>query len=156
MSAEATRYLDLLEERLALLGALATALTAARTDIVSLDITALESRIAEQDRLCTEIRSLDVQLDRVQSQCATHFSPPSMRGSVIVAGLAADSDFARRRETLARLARVQANVKKLNNEHQALVRRSRRTVNALLNSYASFAMTYSNPVAEPVVVGEGH
>jgi hypothetical protein len=150
VSAETARYLELLEERLALLGSLASALTAARLDIVSLDIDGLEARISEQDRLCAEIRSLDLQLDRVQLQCRTHLGVASpQRNSV-----SPDPAAARQRETLDRLIRVQASVKRLNNEHQALLRRSRRTVSALLNSYHSFAITYSNPAADPVIVGE--
>jgi hypothetical protein len=43
----------------------------------------------------------------------------------------------------------------LNDEHQALLRRSRRTVSALLNSYHSFAMTYSNPSSQSASTGEG-
>jgi hypothetical protein len=152
VTAEATRYLELLEERLALLSSLASALTAARTDIVSLDIHGLESRIAQQDRLCSEIRSLDVQLDRVQSQCTTHLAAPLSSGRA--PHLAPDPDSIRRCEILDRLGRVQANVKKLNDEHQALLRRSRRTVSALLNSYHSFALTYSKPTAEHVAAGE--
>jgi FlgN protein len=150
MSAETTRYLELLEERLALLGSLADALTAARTDIVSLDITGLEARIADQEKLCTKIRSLDSQLDRVQRQCTTHMAPASVQ----LPGSASDSDAIRRRETLDRLTRVQASVKQLNDEHRALLRRSRRTVSALLNSYRSFAMTYSNPSDVLVSAGE--
>jgi hypothetical protein len=150
MSAETTRYLELLEQRLALLGSLASALTAARTDIVSLDINGLDARIAEQERLCADIRSLDTQLDRVQHQCATHIVPRTAQ----TVGAESDSDSIRRRETLDRLARVQASVKHLNEEHQALLRRSRRTVSALLNSYHSFAMTYSNPSDSGVCVGE--
>ena len=151
MSAETTRYLELLEERLALLGSLAAALTAARTDIVSLDINGLEARISEQERLCMEIRSLDTQLDRVQRQCVTHIGAASRPA----AGQASDADSTRRRETLDRLTRVQASVKQLNDEHQALLRRSRRTVSALLNSYHSFALTYSNPSDPRASAGEG-
>jgi len=136
MSADHTRYLDLLERRLALLGSLASALTAARTDIVALDIAGLESRIADQDKLCAEIRSLDAHLDRVQQQCATHAVAPAP---------ASDPDSLRCREILARLSQAQATVRRLNDEHRALLRRSRRTVHALLNSYHSFAMTYANP-----------
>ena len=136
MSADAARYLDLLERRLGLLGSLASALTAARTDIVSLDIAGLESRIADQEKLCAEIHSLDTHLDRVQQQCVTHAVAPAP---------ASNPNSARCREILARLAQAQATVKRLNDEHRALLRRSRRTVHALLNSYRSFAMTYANP-----------
>jgi hypothetical protein len=141
VSAETTRFLELLEQRLTLLGSLATALTAARTDIVSLDINGLQARIAEQERLCAEIQTLDSQLDRIQRQCATHIGA----GPSSAVGFAPNGDSSRCRETLDRLNRVQANVKRLNDEHQALLRRSRRTVSALLNSYHSFAMTYANP-----------
>lgn len=151
MSAETTRYLELLEERLALLGSLAAALSAARTDIVSLDINGLEARIAEQEKLCTQIRLLDTQLDRVQRQCSSHIGGVSGK----VFGSAQDSEITRRRETLNRLACVQASVKRLNEEHQALLRRSRRTVSALLNSYHSFALTYSDPSRVRSFVGEG-
>lgn len=151
MTADATKYLELLEERLSLLNSLASALTAARTDIVSLDICGLESRITEQDNLCTQIRNLDVQLDRVQSQCSAHLAAPAKRlsGSSVV-----DPDSTRRLETLDRLSRVQASVKQLNDEHQVLLRRSRRTVSALLNSYHSFSMTYSNPSSSSATAGE--
>ena len=150
MSAETTKFLELLEERLSLLNSLASALTAARTDIVSLDISGLEARIAQQDNLCAQIRNLDLQLDRVQSQCNTHLAAPASHALSPFA----DADSIRCRETLNRLARVQANVMQLNDEHQALLRRSRRTVSALLNSYHSFAMIYSNPSSQPASAGE--
>jgi hypothetical protein len=151
VSVETTRYLELLEERLALLGSLATALAAARTDIVSLDIDGLEGRIADQEKLCTEIRALDIQLDCIQRQCMTHIAGASRQTN----GSTLDSEVTRRRETLGRLAQAQARVQKLNNEHQALLRRSRRTVSALLNSYHSFALTYSNPSQELAIAGKG-
>jgi len=146
MSAATTRYLDLLERRLVLLGSLASALAAARTDIVALDIPGLESRIADQEKLCAEIRSLDVQLDRVQNQCTTHAIAPAR---------ASDPGSLRCCEVLARLAQAQATVKRLNDEHRALLRRSRRTVTALLNSYRSFAMTYADPADAHAARGAG-
>ena len=151
MTNETTRYLELLEQRIRLLGSLAAALTAARFDLVSLDINRLESRIADQQRLCAEICSLDNHLDRMQSQCAKHLAQSTGQGIVS----ASDADSARLQETLDRLARVQASVKQLNAQHQALLRRSRRTVSALLNSYHTFSMTYSNPAERRPSTGEG-
>ncbi len=151
MSAETTKFLELLEERLSLLNSLASALTDARTDIVSLDITSLEARIAQQEKLCAQIRNLDLQLDRVQSQCNKHLAPAASH----LLSPSINPNSIRCRETLDRLSRVQANVMQLNDEHQALLRRSRRTVSALLNSYHSFAMTYSNPSHQSVSTGEG-
>jgi flagellar biosynthesis/type III secretory pathway chaperone len=147
---ETTRFLELLERRIALLGLLGEALAAARADVCSLDIDSLQARIAQQEKLCREIRALDSQLDRVQRQCSTQIGAPSDRAL----GPNANPDSARLRETLQRLYQAQASVKQLNDAHQALLRRSRRTVNALLHSYHSFAMTYSNPAATGAAAGE--
>jgi hypothetical protein len=150
VNSETKQYLELLERRIVLLGSLAEALMAARTDVVSLDIDGLESRIAQQERLCVEIRALDPQLDQVQRQCAAHLGLSS-RGS---ASTASNADSAQLIGTFERLQKVQATVKELNNAHQALLRRSRRTIGALVNSYRSFAMTYSEPVAPRAAVEE--
>jgi hypothetical protein len=135
------QYLELLERRIDLLGDLAEALKASSADVVSLDIDGLESRLVLQQRLCLEIHALNPQLDRVQRQCAAHLSEASASQGTALSQLGTSKISS----TLQRLQRVQANVKQLNNAHQALLRRSRRTVGALLNSYHSFAMTYCDP-----------
>jgi hypothetical protein len=150
VSAETTRYLELLEQRIALLGSLADALMAARADVVSLDLDGLEARIADQERLCGEIRSLDAHIDRVQRQCAAHLAVGPAESTTV----AADHGNPRLRETLDRLNEAQAGVKQLNDTHQVLLRRSRRTVGALLNSYHSFATTYSDPSSARATEGE--
>jgi hypothetical protein len=48
---------------------------------------------------------------------------------------------------LGRVATAQAELKKLNDAHQAMLRRSRRTVQVLMNLFNSYAPTYSAPVA---------
>jgi hypothetical protein len=143
MNKETAHYLDLLEARIALLGSLANSLVLAREGVVSLDIDGLERRIHEQEKLCGEIRAVDARIDRIQKECAARLEVS--RGTLVSATL--EPDTARLHDTLARLQQVQCSVKKLNNEHQALLRRSRRTVGALLNSYHSFALTYSEPRA---------
>ena len=151
MGADAARYLDLLEQRLSLFASLATGLTAARTDLVALDLTGLEARIADQERLCQDISALDLQLARLQDQCATHIRSSSTQS----ASSLTNEESTRREAILTSLTRAQENVRRLNREHQALLRRSRRTVSALLNSYHSFAATYANPAASGVSAGEG-
>ncbi len=150
MSSETSRFLELLEQRIELLGALAGALVAARTDVVSFDLDGLEARIAKQERLCVEIRSIDARIDEVQRQCATQLDAASRESPAEPA----NDDRRRMRETLARLQEAQASVKRLNQAHQLLLRRSRRTVGALLNSYHSFAMTYSDPTSVRSSIGE--
>lgn len=130
--------LDLLERRILLLGSLTVALTTAGADVVAFDINGLEQRIRDQERLCVEIRSIDARIDVVQRQCATQLGAQS-------AGAALAPDSVRLRETMDRLNRTQISVKQLNEQHRALLRRSRRTIGALLNSLQGFALTYSNP-----------
>jgi len=149
VTSETHRYFELLEQRITLLGSLAAALTAARSDVVSLDITALENRISEQDHLCTQIRSVDAELDRVQSRCSAYLAISSPAPASTLT-----PEHNRLRDTLSRLNQVQSSVKQLNDAHQVLLRRSRRTAAALLISYQSFAETYSDPARESALVGE--
>jgi hypothetical protein len=144
VNSETQQYLDLLERRIALLSNLAGALKASSADVVAFDINGLESRIIEQERLCLEIHALGPQLDRVQRQCASQ-----LRGSSSSQGASSEIISG----AIQRLQKIQETVKALNNAHQALLRRSRRTVGALLNSYHSFAMTYSDPTSPSA--GEG-
>ena len=151
MGTESQKLLALLERRIALLGSLAEALSAASSSTVAFDIDGLEARISEQERLCNEIRSLDSQLDTVQRRCASQ---------AVLSGISASmapgaTDSAELKNAAARLKHVQARVKELNDVHQALLQRSRRTVFALLRSYHSFASgTYANPSAPQPMVGE--
>ena len=148
MNADTHRYLDLLEQRISLLGALADALVSAQAGVVSFDMDGLEARIAGQQRLCSEISALDPELDRVQLQCAAQLKLSTALQAV------APSESSRIPEALARLRVVQSRVQELNAAHQALLRRSRRTVAALLNSYHSFALTYADPAAPRTSIGE--
>jgi flagellar biosynthesis/type III secretory pathway chaperone len=146
VNAETSRLLDLLEQRLCLLTSVAEALQAARADVVQLDINGLEERIQTQERLCAEIVSLDRRIDTIQQHCRTRMNHGKSTPEEGV------SD--RLRETLDRLNRVQMNVKTLNEQHRILLARSRRTVGALLNSWQSFAATYSNPGTTNDLMGE--
>ncbi|HEY2461198.1 MAG TPA: hypothetical protein VGI16_10325 [Candidatus Acidoferrum sp.] len=141
MTAETTRYLELLEQRIALMGSLAEELAASRVDVVGLDIAGLEARILKQEGLCVEIRALDTNIDQVQRQCNARLNLAAA-DSVTPAAKVANT---RMRETLARLREAQAKVQLLNEAHRTLLQRSRRTVGALLNSYHSFALTYPDP-----------
>lgn len=149
MTTETHRFLELLEQRIALLSSLAESLSAASTGLVSFDLEKLESNIAEQERLCADIRALDEQIDQVQRHCATHLEAAAPGSPT-----APDPDALRLRDTATRLSQIQSTVKQLNGAHQVLLRRSRRTVGALLNSYHSFAMTYFDPSAPRVTAGE--
>ena len=144
--------LELLERRIALLASLADTFMSARANLVSFDLGSLEARIADQERLCIDIHSIDARIDQIQRQCASQLAAVAPTNTSVIP--AASPDHLRLRDTLARLQQVQARVKQLNNAHQILLRRSRRTVGALLNCYHSFATTYSNPSTTPSSLGE--
>lgn len=151
MSDDAKETLDLLERRIALLSSLAQALSAASASAAAFDIDGLESRIAEQERLCGEVRALDARLDRVQRVCAEQVrsgnSSPSLGGR--------DRANVPLREAAERLHAAQAHVRALNDAHQALMARSRRTIGALLHSYHTFIMeTYAKPERAVCSLGE--
>src|SRR5258708_35654938 len=80
MSADTARYLDLLEQRIVLLGSLADALVSAGASISAFDINGLEARIATQRQLCAEISALDSQIDAVQRHCAERVALPRVNG----------------------------------------------------------------------------
>src|SRR5271157_3328272 len=134
MNNETSRYLKLLELRITLLDSLSQTLIASRAAIVSFDIDALESQIAQQQELCLEIHALDEQVERLEYQCAPHLR---LRGGQ--AGNDADAELG---NALHRLHLAQANAKRLNDVHQSLLRRSQRTILALLHSLRTFEGTY--------------
>lgn len=149
MTSESTRYLKLLERRLNLLGSLADTLAKSRNDFVSMDLGAMEQRIAEQEQFCKQIRSLDSDITTAQVRCAKNagllpcmdaISWPSTPGS----DATQDEPI---RVMLGRIATAQSELKRINDAHQATLRRSKRTVQVLMNLFNSFAPTYAAPGA---------
>src|SRR3977135_3149810 len=104
MSADTTRYLDLLEQRIVLLGSLANALVSAGASISAFDIDGLEARIATQQQLCAEISALDSQIDAVQRHCAERVVLPRAN-DIRLTGPPEDSAL---RQTLKRLQAIQS------------------------------------------------
>jgi hypothetical protein len=51
------------------------------------------------------------------------------------------------RETMRRVATAQGNLQRLNDAHQALLRRSQRTIHVLVNLFQSHAPTYAAQVS---------
>lgn len=125
---EREHYLELLERRLTLLGDLAGALRASTEALVQLDLDTIHRKVGEQERLCHEIRSLDRGLDDLQRKCSVGLAPGSDSSAL-----------------LARMAEAQAEVRTLNRKHAALVRRSRRTLEAMMNFLRSTSPTYADP-----------
>jgi hypothetical protein len=145
MNNETQRYLELLDQRIALLETLAKSLVDARQDVVGLDVNGLEARIAQQERLCEQVGALDGQLNGFAKQCLSTL--PS-EGAHQLQGKMENVGIRKRlAEIHAKMQATQNRVKELNATHQLLLRRCRRTAGALLNVYAKFEVTYAKPAA---------
>ncbi len=128
-----TAYLDLLERRTSALRLLAREMAAAREAFVTLDLERIQQHTLTQENLCSEIRFLDHEiaaLGETRAFAAGH--------EAAVARLRqAETEHAQAAGAVARHNRVQG----------ALLRRSRRSVNALMNLLAKFSATYAAPRA---------
>jgi hypothetical protein len=141
---ETQRYLELLKRRVASLRLMAKELRECRESFTSMDLEATRDHISYQQGLCAEIRSLDDELRLLLRQLAAV-------QSVKLEGLTADKlvklfdagSASQLHEVLADLAVVQENVKRLNRVYAGLLRRSRRSINVLINVMANYIGTYN-------------
>jgi hypothetical protein len=148
VKSESEHYLGLLERRLDLLSSLAKALGGARSDFIAMDIEAIRGRIREQEQFCAQIHSLDNDITSAQVRCAK-LSGVRVKTNEISWPQSGDSDEdigARILVTMRRVAAAQTELKRLNDAHRAMLRRSHRSVNVLLNLMHSYAPTYAAPI----------
>jgi hypothetical protein len=145
MKSESERYLGLLERRLLALDSLSSALAGSRADFISMDIEAIQQRIQEQEQFCSQIRALDNDITTAQVRCAklSGMRPPVNEISWPDSGATDAALGDKIYEAMQRIAVAQVNLKRLNDAHQALLRRSRRTVHVLVNLFQSYAPTYA-------------
>ena len=143
MTPQSTRYLKLLERRLNLLGKLTEILRQSRADFVSMDLGAMERRIAEQEQICEQIRSIDTEIFGTQTRSSVRREPMSSPASPDDD----DRDDEQIRTLLDRIGAAQLELKRINDAHQSMLRHSRRTVQVLMNLFGSFAPTYSVPAS---------
>jgi len=150
MKREVQRYLELLERRLVTLRLLAADLDESRTAYVNLDLRAMHRHISQQENLCTEIRLLDAELKSAREKLTDQGAPGEL--PVAVTQLEARLDPASGRQLqllLSGLKAIQADVRRLSRVHSELLRRSRRSVNVLLNFLAHYSGTYPLHVIKP-------
>ena len=147
MKLEVQHYLELLERRLATLRMLAADLDESRSAYVTLDLRAMHQHISRQENLCTEIRMLDTELQSMKEKLrglAATGDIPSTLGE-----LEAQLDPMSARQLhllMGGLKAIQADVRRLSRVHSELLRRSRRSVNVLLNFLAHYSGTYPLPL----------
>jgi hypothetical protein len=147
MKSEVQHYLELLERRLATLRLLATDLDESRSAYVTLDLRAMHQHISHQENLCTEIRMLDAELQDLKGTLAGLAAAGEIPASLGDLEAQLDPNSARQLHLLlGGLKAIQADVRRLSRVHSELLRRSRRSVNVLLNFLAHYSGTYPLPV----------
>jgi len=144
------RYKELLERRLVTLRLLAVDLEESRKAFVELDLPAIHRHISQQERLCTEIRLLDGELKDERGKLVGDAAQGAPRATATKFETAADPNSARQLQLLlGGLKAIQADVRRLSQVHSELLRRSRRSVNVLLNFLAHYSGTYPMHIVRP-------
>lgn len=146
MKREVQQYLGLLERRLATLRMLATDLDESRSAYVTLDLRSMHQHISRQENLCTEIRLLDTELQNMKEKLRGLAAEGEIPSSLGELEAQLDPMSARQLHLLmGGLKTIQADVRRLSRVHSELLRRSRRTVNVLLNFLAHYSGKYPVP-----------
>jgi len=151
MEREIDRYLNLLEMRLDTLRRLATQLKESRDAYTAMDLDRINYYINYQENLCNEIRSFDEQIRELhQSLCkALHLELDLGAPANLMSHL--DETSQRKLRVVAQgLANIQADVKRLNRVQAELLKRSKRSINVLINLMSQYTCRFElHPVLVP-------
>ena len=149
MNREVQHYLELLKRRLVTLRMLATDLDESRSAYVTLDLRAMHEHIARQENLCAEVRMLDAELQNMKERLRGLVAAGEMPSTLAELEAQLDPMSARQLHLLmGGLKAIQADVRRLSRVHSELLRRSRRSVNVLLNFLAHYSGTYPVLIAQ--------
>lgn len=140
MEREIERYFDLLRQRLDALQQMAGTLHEGQGAFSSFDMTAIQRSIAQQENLCTELRYIDREQRVLQDRFASAFQLDRNCSDLsAVADRLQPATAAHLRSLLDLIGNAQSEVRRLNRVHGALLRRSRRTVNILMNLLSGYS-----------------
>jgi len=142
MRPELETYLELLERRLSLLRLLAQEFVDCRKEFVALDLEGMYRRISEQEELCRQIQRLHPAIRALQRTCAAQLGLDK-HGAAVRPEDAAWAD--RLSRVMRELGEAQVEVGRLNQIHAAYLRRSRKTIDVLMNYIGRYTMMYARP-----------
>ena len=143
MRPEIDCYLNLLERRLDRLRCLARELKESQAAFTAMDLERITHYVDYQENLCDEIRSLDVQIRGLNQKLniAFHTELNAVAPETLFPYL--DEGSGRKLRVIARgLANIQAEVKRLNRVQSEMLRRSRQSVNVLINVMAQYTCRF--------------
>jgi len=140
---ETRMYIELLKRRVASLRLMAKELLDCRQSFVSMDLESTREHISYQQGLCSEIRFLDHELGALRRQIAEAAGlQPDGLGNAAFTSLFGGASALELLQVLQELAAVQKSVRRLNRVYAGLLKRSRRSINVLINVMASYMGTY--------------
>jgi hypothetical protein len=141
---EPQRYLELLKRRAASLRLVAKELLDCRDSFTGMHLEATREHILYQRGLCSEIHCLDRELKALRRQLAEGAGqePEKMSAEAFARLFDADSA-AQLQQVREDIATAQRQVRRLNRVYAGLLKRSRRSINVLINVMANYAGTYN-------------
>jgi hypothetical protein len=114
-----------------------------RESFTRMDLEAIREHISYQKSLCAEIRALDDELGVLRRHLAAAAGLEPERMSVeAFAGLFEAGSALQLRQVMDDLSLAQKTVRRLNRVYAGLLRRSRRSINVLINVMANYLGTY--------------
>ena len=146
MKREITRYFGLLEKRLDWFHLLAAELKESGSAFTELDLNGMQQHTSHQENLCAEIRFLARELEALQHKIYEGLEYDKTRSdlSELKDGFE-PAEAQRLRSLCSEISATQAEVQRLNRVRGALLRRSRRSINVLMNFMANYSATYQPP-----------
>ena len=153
MQPELDRYVNLLERRLDSLRQLAVQLKETQHAYTAMDLNRITQYINQQENLCNEIRSFDDQIRELSKSlsAALNLELDLAAPEVLMSHL--DESSQRKLKVVTQgLANIQADVRRLNRVQAELLKRSKRTVNMLINMMTQYTCRFE---LRPVLVPAG-
>jgi hypothetical protein len=139
MNLASAKYLKLMESRLELLRSLIHIEGEWRRAFIASNLRDSEHFSGDQELICARIRTLDNEISSLQAMGReTGSSTSSEADPVIDRGI---------RVAVAQMATLHLDLKQSNQIKQAILRRSKFTINALQNLFNSHAPTYAAPAS---------
>jgi chromosome segregation ATPase len=143
MEREIDRYINLLELRLDRLRRLATQLKESQHAYTAMDLERITHYINYQENLCNEIRSFDAQIGELQRKLCFALNEQTDLGVSGTSLSHLDESTQRKLRAVTQgLANIQADVKRLNRVQAELLKRSKRSVNVLINVMSQYTCRF--------------
>jgi sugar-specific transcriptional regulator TrmB len=153
MEPEIDRYLNLLERRLNTLRQLAIQLKESQDAYTAMDLDRITYYINYQENLCNEIRAFDAQIRGLhQSLCNALHQELDLTAPAALMPHLDETSQRKLKVVMQGLSNIQADVKRLNRVQAELLKRSKRSINVLINLMSQYTCRFE---LQPTLVPAG-